>query len=99
VLEGTPEARRRIRRLVADGRNTIIELEPGRKNEYLTAVEGCTAAFLPAVADAVDRFIRAGMKKAAAEKTATSLFEGSLRAYLRAGKRLLRLRPPASPPA
>ena len=99
VLEGTAEARRRMRRLLGDARHTIVELEPGHKSQYLAAVEGCTSAFLPTIAQAVDRFIRAGMKKAVAEKTATSLFESSLRAYLRAGKRLLKLRPPALPPA
>jgi hypothetical protein len=97
LLEGTAEARRRMRPLLAGGPHAIVELEPGRKCEYLAAVETCTSAFLPCVAQAVDRFMRAGMKKAAAEKTATSLFESSLRAYLRAGKRLLKLRPPVSP--
>ena len=99
VLEGTVEARRRMRRLFTDGRHTIFELEPGHKSEYLAAVDGCTSAFLPTIAQTVDHFMRAGLKKAAAEKTATSLFESSLRAYLRAGKRLLRFRPPALPPA
>jgi hypothetical protein len=97
LLEGTVEARRRIRPLVGGGRHNLVELNEGGKAEYLAAVHGCTVAFMPAVAEAVDGFRRAGMEKAAAEKTAASLFENSLRAYLRAGKRLLRsTKPPAS---
>lgn len=90
LLEGTHEARRRVRRLLATGRHRLIELKPGTKGEYLSAVERCTSGFMPVIAAAVDAFMRAGMEKAAAEKTAASLFERSLRAYLRAGKRLLK---------
>ena len=96
LLEGSADARRRIRNLLAGGRDNLIELTKGGKTEYRAAVHACTTAFVPAIAAAVDRFVRAGMQKAAAEKTAASLFEGSLRAYLRAGKRLLR---PARPRA
>lgn len=96
LLEGAQEARRRLRRLLARGRHTLIELKPGTKDEYLSAVDRCTNGFMPVIAAAVDGFMRAGMEKAAAEKTAASLFERSLRAYLRAGKRLLK---PAKPQA
>lgn len=92
LLEGTVEARRRLRPLLGAGRHNLVELKEGGKSEYLAAVYGCTVAFMPAVAEAVERFRQAGMEKAAAERTAASLFESSLRAYLRAGKRLLKSR-------
>ena len=90
LLEGTTEARKRIRRLLTRGRHSLIELDTGGKSHYLRAVQACTTGFMPIVAEAVDGFRRAGMEKAAAQKSAALLFENSLRAYLRAGKRLLK---------
>jgi hypothetical protein len=94
LAEGHPQAVRCFRRsLRAQHGHQLIEIRRGCKAEYLAGVRLGTTAFLPTVAAAIDHFCSAGIPKAAAEKTAASLFEGSIRAYFRAGKRLLRRGP------
>jgi hypothetical protein len=91
--EGHPNAMRSVRRLLRGHSGQLIEIRRGGKADYLAGVRMGTSAFLPTVATAVDHFVRAGIQKTAAEKTAASLFEASIRAYFRAGKRLLRRSP------
>jgi hypothetical protein len=92
LLEGHAEAVRAVRRLLRSRSPQVIEIHRGCKHEYLAGVRLGTSSFLPTIAGAIDHFLRAGMQKAAAEKTAAFLFEDSIRAYFRAGKRLLRNR-------
>jgi hypothetical protein len=90
LIEGHPEAVRRIRRILRNRRLETVEIRRGAKVEYLKGVKMGTTLFFPTIAGTIDQFRKAGMQKAAAEKTAAWLFDSSLRAYFRAGKRLLR---------
>jgi hypothetical protein len=93
LLEGHAKAVRVLRSLLRGRHSQVIEIRRGCKHEYLAGVRLGTSSFLPTIARAIDHFLQAGMQKAAAEKTAAFLFEDSIRAYCRAGKRLLRNRP------
>jgi hypothetical protein len=94
LAEGDPEAIRRIRSL-RPGKSLMVLRS---KASYLQALRATTEDFYPLLAASVDLFRKAGMEKAAAEKTAASLFAESARTYLRAGKRLLQ-RPASKRPA
>lgn len=90
LIEGTEETVRSIRSLLPRRSAEIVQIRRGGKSDYLTGVKHATESFLPLLAASVDRFVKAGMEKAAAEKTAASLVEGSVRAYLRVGRRILK---------
>lgn len=89
LIEGHPEALRRLRPVLRQRNAQVVQLRRGAKAEYLSAVQLATTAFFPQISAVIDQFRRAGIEKSAAERTAVSLFEGSIRAYFRAGKRLL----------
>lgn len=93
LVEGHPEALRRLRSALKGRLPQVMELRRGGKTDYLTGVRLGTSSFLPTIASTIDHFRQAGMDKAVAEKTAASLFEATIRAYFRAGKRLLRHAP------
>jgi hypothetical protein len=89
LVEGHPDAVRRLRKLLKSYQTTVLEIERGRKGDYLAGVYASTAELVPLFAGAIDHLRRAGLQKADAESTAASMFETSIRAYLRVGKRLL----------
>jgi hypothetical protein len=89
LVEGHPAAVRRIRRLLKTYSTGVIEIERGLKPEYLASVQAATTEFIPLFAAAIEHLRRAGMQKAAAETTAAAMFDSSVKAYLRVGKRLL----------
>lgn len=88
LLEGEAEAIRKLRKLIEYRGTRILELRS--KTDYIAAVHTATAEFLPLVASAVDSFVASGMDKATAENTAASLFDSSIKAYFRVGRRLLK---------
>jgi hypothetical protein len=89
LLEGQPDAVAMLRRFFRHSQTTAIQIEHGRKSEYLAGVYAATAEFMPLISKAVERFRRAGMDKAEAGSTAALLIESSMRAYFRSGMRLL----------
>ena len=90
LIEGKHEAVVRMKSLLPRRGSEIIEIRRGGKSDYLTGVRHATDGFLPLLAASVDRFVKAGMEKGAAERTAAALVEASVRAYMRAGRRLLK---------
>lgn len=92
VAEGDPDAIRRLRSLVAAKELLILH----SKADYLHGMRASMERFLPLLASVVDDFRRAGMEKAIAQKTAATMLSESARAYLRAGRRLLKQ--PVTPP-
>jgi predicted short-subunit dehydrogenase-like oxidoreductase (DUF2520 family) len=90
LLEGDESAVRQVRSLLKQRGTEVIEIRRDGKADYLCGVRQATDRFVPLLAATVEHFMRAGMNKSAAEMMARSLVEGSVRAYFRAGKRLLR---------
>lgn len=89
LIEGTPEALRRLRKFFRSAGMPVVEIGAGGKSAYLAGVYAVTAEFLPLIARAIDWFERAGMDKSTAGASAASLAEATMKAYFRAGKRLL----------
>lgn len=90
LIEGQETAVRILRSLIKDRKTEIVEIRRGGKSDYLAGVQQGTDGFLRLLASTVDQFMYAGMDKPTAERTAASLMESSMRAYFRAGKRLLK---------
>lgn len=90
LLEGHPDAVRTLRVMLRCPGCQVLEIRRGAKGIYDAGVRAATIDFIPLLMTAVERFRKAGMDSAAARSTAAALFEDSIRAYSRAGKRLLR---------
>lgn len=90
LVEGHPGAVRALRVILRCNNCKILEIRRGAKEAYNAGVRAATVDFIPLVVTAVERFRKAGMDRAEARVTAATLFENSIRAYFRAGKRLLR---------
>lgn len=86
--EGSAAGLKRIRTLT--GKRSLLVLTS--KAMYLKAEMISRDGFFPMLASTVELFRKAGMEKAAAEQTAAALFTESIRAWLRAGRRLLNVR-------
>jgi len=84
--EGNPAALKRVKSLT--GKQHILVLQS--KALYLQAERASREGFYPVFASTVQLFCESGLEKATAEKTAALLFSGSIRAWLRAGHRLLK---------
>jgi hypothetical protein len=92
LIEGTDAALKFLRLLLPKQEAEIVQVRTGGKGDYFSAVREAAAAVGPLVAATAEGLMRAGIEKAAAEKTAAYLMESSLRAYLRSGKRMLKRR-------
>jgi hypothetical protein len=89
LVEGTAPAVRTLRRLFKTAPTQVLRTTAARKNVYAAAVACCSTYVLPLLATAADCFRHAGLAPAKADLLMARLLTGSVRSYLRAGRKLL----------
>jgi hypothetical protein len=88
IVEGDARAVRDVQPLFGRGERLII-VEPGGVPRFFEGVEIAHTIFLRNLETAIEKFEQAGLPRARAADVASRLMEGTLRAYERAGRRLV----------
>ena len=89
-IEGHQEAIRLMQRAIApEARRSMQTITTTGKSRLLAGIDQSTRGFLPVIASVTDDFKASGLSKQQAEALAQALMTGSMRAYFRAGRRML----------
>jgi hypothetical protein len=90
VIEGHQETIREMQRtMTPEARRYLQTITTSGKARLLAGVSEATREFLPLIASITDHFKAAGLSKQQSETLAQSLMSSSMRAYFRAGRRVL----------